>query len=86
MPGIEHTDQDTPTLLEVVLRVQSDFRRQLAPLRVTPLQAGVITYLWGKERDILLFLNPWESEKGVSNRLQEPTSLIVCSVLLRGVA
>ena len=45
MPGFKHQDQDKPTLLEVVLRVQGDFRNQLAPLRVTPLQAGVILYL-----------------------------------------
>jgi len=45
MPGIEHTDQDKRTLLEVVLRMHGDFRSQLAPLRVTPLQAGVVLYL-----------------------------------------
>ena len=45
MPKVEHTSQDKPTLLEVVLRVQGEFRQQLAPLRVTPLQAGVILYL-----------------------------------------
>ena len=45
MPGVEHKGQDKPTLLEIVLRVQGEFRRYLAPLRVTPLQAGVILYL-----------------------------------------
>ena len=45
MPGVEHTGQDEPTLLEVVLRVQGDFRSRLAPIGVTPLQAGVILYL-----------------------------------------
>ena len=45
MPGVEHKDQNEPTLLELVLRMQGDFRRRLAPLRVTPLQAGVILYL-----------------------------------------
>jgi len=34
-----------PTLLEHVLRVQSDLRRALAPIGVTPLQAGVLCYL-----------------------------------------
>lgn len=33
------------TLLELVLRVQGEFRRSLEPIRVTPLQAGVILYL-----------------------------------------
>ena len=45
MPGVKHEDQDTPTLVEVVLRVQGDFRRRLEPIGVTPLQAGVMLYL-----------------------------------------
>ena len=45
MPIVEHKSQDEPTLLEVVLRVQGEFRQHLAPLHVTPLQAGVILYL-----------------------------------------
>ena len=45
MPKVEHTSQDKPTLLEVVLRVQGDFRQCLAPLHVTPLQAGVMLFL-----------------------------------------
>ena len=45
MPGVKHTDQDEPTLLEVVLRVHGDFRRRLEPIGVTPLQAGVMLYL-----------------------------------------
>ncbi len=45
MPGVEHTDQDKRTLLEVVLRVHGDFRRRLEPIGVTPLQAGVMLYL-----------------------------------------
>ena len=45
MPGVEHPDQDKRTLLEVVLRMQGDFRRRLEPIGVTPLQAGVMFYL-----------------------------------------
>ena len=45
MPGVKHKEQDKPTLLEVVLRVHRDFRSRLAPIAVTPLQAGVILYL-----------------------------------------
>lgn len=45
MPGVEHSDQDKRTLLEVVLRIQGDFRRRLEPIGVTPLQAGVMLYL-----------------------------------------
>ena len=45
MPGVEHTGQDELTPLEVVLRLHGDFRRRLAPIGVTPLQAGVMLYL-----------------------------------------
>ena len=34
-----------PTQLEVMLRLHGDFRERLAPLRVTPLQAGVLLFL-----------------------------------------
>jgi hypothetical protein len=34
-----------PILLELVLRIQGDLRRALAPIGVTPLQAGVLCYL-----------------------------------------
>lgn len=47
MPRVEHSDQDKRTLLEVVLRIQGDFRRRLEPIGVTPLQAGVVLYLQG---------------------------------------
>jgi DNA-binding MarR family transcriptional regulator len=42
-----HTDQKEtgPTLLELVLQVHGDLRRSLMPLRVTPLQAGVLLFL-----------------------------------------
>jgi DNA-binding MarR family transcriptional regulator len=33
------------TFLEVVLRLHGDFRRTLEPIRVTPLQAGLMLYL-----------------------------------------
>lgn len=47
MRGVEHKDQKetSPTLLELVLRVEGEFRRILSPIRVTPLQAGVLLYL-----------------------------------------
>jgi DNA-binding MarR family transcriptional regulator len=34
-----------PTSLELVLRMEGDFRRSLGPIRVTPSQAGVILFL-----------------------------------------
>jgi hypothetical protein len=33
------------TLLELLLQLHGDFRRRLEPLRVTPLQAGVLLFL-----------------------------------------
>jgi hypothetical protein len=45
MPRGEQRDQDEPTLLGVVLRVEGDFRRQLALLCVMPLQADMMLYL-----------------------------------------
>ncbi|HSQ91926.1 MAG TPA: MarR family winged helix-turn-helix transcriptional regulator [Nitrospiraceae bacterium] len=33
------------TLLELVLQLHGEFRRSLEPIRMTPLQAGVILYL-----------------------------------------
>ena len=34
-----------PTRLELLLRLEGDFRKRLGPIRVTPSQAGVILYL-----------------------------------------
>ncbi len=45
MRGVEHKGDEKLTLLELVLRLHGDFRRSLEPIRVTPLQAGVILYL-----------------------------------------
>jgi DNA-binding MarR family transcriptional regulator len=36
---------ETPTQLELVLGLHGQFRRRLEPLRVTPLQAGVLLFL-----------------------------------------
>jgi DNA-binding MarR family transcriptional regulator len=45
MQGIEHNGHEALTLLELVLRLEGEFRRSLEPIRVTPLQAGVLLYL-----------------------------------------
>jgi len=45
MRGVEHNGDKQLTLLELVLRVQGEFRRSLEPIRVTPLQAGMLLYL-----------------------------------------
>jgi len=45
MRGVTHNGHEALTLLELVLRVEGEFRRSLEPIRVTPLQAGVLLYL-----------------------------------------
>ena len=45
MRRIEHNGHEEPTLLEWVLQLHGEFRRSLAPFRITPLQAGVMLYL-----------------------------------------
>ena len=44
--GTHRKQKETgPTLLELVLRLDGDFRRSLQPIGVTALQAGVILFL-----------------------------------------
>jgi len=45
MQGIEHTGYEELTLLELVLQLHGEFRRSLEPIRVTPLQAGVLLFI-----------------------------------------
>ena len=45
MRGVKHKGQEKLTLLELVLRLEGDFRRRLETVRVTPLQAGVLLFL-----------------------------------------
>ena len=41
----DHLTPETSTRLEQVLWMHGQFRRRLEPLRVTPLQAGVLLFL-----------------------------------------
>jgi len=45
MRGVTHNGHEVLTLLELVLRLEGEFRRSLEPIRVTPLQAGMLLYL-----------------------------------------
>jgi DNA-binding MarR family transcriptional regulator len=45
MQGVEHKGNEKLTLLGLVLQLHGEFRRSLEPIRVTPLQAGVILFL-----------------------------------------
>jgi len=42
---VKHSGHEELTLLELVLQLHGEFRRSLEPIRVTPLQAGVILFL-----------------------------------------
>jgi DNA-binding MarR family transcriptional regulator len=45
MRGVKRNGHEGLTLLELVRQLEGDIRRRLAPIRVTPLQAGVILFL-----------------------------------------
>ena len=76
MSGVEHTGQDERTLLEVVLRVHGDFRRRLAPIGVTPLQAGVMLYLQRHS-------NAKMKDTAAALGVQPPTLTVVIDDLVR---
>ena len=42
--AVKHGYED-PTILDLVLQLHGEFRRSLEPIRVTPLQAGVLLFL-----------------------------------------
>jgi DNA-binding MarR family transcriptional regulator len=46
MRGTTRKGQKGPTILELVLQLEDDIRRRLEPIRMTPLQAGVLLFLW----------------------------------------
>jgi hypothetical protein len=45
MRGTTRKGQKGPTILELVLQLEDDIRRRLEPIRMTPLQAGVLLFL-----------------------------------------
>jgi DNA-binding MarR family transcriptional regulator len=45
MRRVKHKNDEEPTLLELVLQLHGEFRRSLEPIRVTPLQAGLLLFL-----------------------------------------
>jgi|CXWL01.1.fsa_nt_gi hypothetical protein len=42
---IMHNNETGPTLLELLLQLEGDVRGRLEPIRVTPLQKGVPSFL-----------------------------------------
>jgi DNA-binding MarR family transcriptional regulator len=65
-----------PILLELVLRIQGDLRRALAPIGVTPLQAGVLCYL-------RQHADAWLIDAAKAFRLEPPTLTDVVQDLVR---
>ena len=45
MHGVAHNGHEELTFLELVLQLHGEFRRPLEPIRVPPIQAGVLLYL-----------------------------------------
>lgn len=76
MAGVERKGQDDPTLLEVVLRLHGDFRRCLTPIHITPLQAGVMLYLY-RHPDAKVM------EVAASLNVRSPTIVEVLKILTR---
>lgn len=76
MRSATHNDHEEPTLLELVLQLHGEFRRSLEPIRVTPLQAGVLLYLH-RHTDATL------TEVTTALRLRPPTMSAVVKDLVR---
>ena len=76
MRGVTHQSHEGRTLLELVLQLHGDFRRTLEPIRVTPLQAGVLLFLRRHAEARL-------TEAAASLRVREPTLSEVVKDLVR---
>ncbi|OQW66178.1 MAG: hypothetical protein BVN29_06795 [Nitrospira sp. ST-bin5] len=98
MGRVQHIHSEDLTLLESVLRLQSEFRRSLEPLQVTPFQAGVILFLCRHEdarvKDLATafclriptvteVVNILERKRWVSRRPSEKDGRAVCLRLSR---
>ena len=76
MQGVEHNGHEELTLLELVLQLHGEFRRSLEPIRVTPLQAGVILFLRRHANANL-------TDAAAALRVRLPTLSAVVKVLVR---
>ena len=76
MRGVEPNGNEKLTLLELVLQLHGEFRRRLEPIRVTPLQAGVLLFLRRHAEARL-------TEAAASLRVREPTLSEVVKDLVR---
>jgi len=76
MRGVKQGDTKGRTQLELVLLLHGEFRERLAPLRVTPLQAGVILFLCGHA-------NANVTDTAASLAVRMPTLSVVVTDLVR---
>ena len=76
MRGVEHKGHEELALLELVLQLHGEFRRSLEPIRVTPLQAGVLLF-------IRRHANARMTDAATALRLRLPTLSEVVNDLVR---
>jgi len=76
MRGVTRNGHEKLTLLELVLQLHGEFRRSLEPIRVTPLQAGLILFL-RRHADAKL------TDAAAALRLRLPTMSTVVKALVR---
>lgn len=76
MRGVEHNSHEKLTLLELVLRLEGEFRRSLEPIRVTPLQSGVLLFLHRHAKAKV-------SEAAAALRVSLPTLSVVVKYLVQ---
>ena len=76
MRGVEYNVHEEMTLLEVVLQLHGEFRRSLEPLRVTPLQAGMLLFLHRHPEARL-------TDAAAALRVNPPTLSVVLTDLVR---
>ena len=76
MQGVEHNGHEKLTLLELVLRLHGEFRRSLEPIRVTPLQAGVLLFLRRHAEARM-------TDAATALRMRLPTLSVVVKALVR---
>src|SRR5438445_10938712 len=76
MRGVEHKGHEELTLWELVLQLHGEFRRSLEPIRVTPLQAGVLLF-------ICRHANARMTDAATALRLRLPTLSEVVKALAR---
>ena len=76
MRGVKHNGREELTLLELVLQLHSEFRKSLEPIRVTPLQAGVLLFL---RRHAQAKVN----DAAAAMRVKQPTLVVVVQDLVQ---